>query len=377
MFLGFSFFSNFKKKEETKRKNPKLKEIKCEKLNIWILDIYKIHIEIGSLYNIFNKLDIDQKTSLSYLTTDVIDLDPYRLPYIKFFRLRQIENKKMKQSNLTHLKNFVNHVEKKLGLKNQNKIKKIWVEKENVDHQIEEFIRNKFTDNYDIKMFLLKFFNHHSRKYKLIIEKNKKDIIIEEGIKHLRPNKKILKTLKGYIVNVKGKRINVSKSSIGLILSLSHIRENNIIKHITYFTKHIKQNYEITIKYFKITYPKKVKKELYWINDKPEYSEKIKREDISIFDNLIMNAENYYNMLIEDENRRLRDIGLIPYKRSKSGDYSEKRREIYQKLWGSSNRESDEEEEDEDEEFYESSESETEEIEEKKIEKNEKREKKK
>ena len=67
MFFGFSFFSNFKKKEETKRKNPKLKEIKCEKLNIWILDIYKIHIEIGSLYNIFNKLDIDQKTSLLIL----------------------------------------------------------------------------------------------------------------------------------------------------------------------------------------------------------------------------------------------------------------------------------------------------------------------
>ena len=78
MFFGYNVFGNGENKEN-KRKNPIIDEIKCEKTNIWAQDILKIHIEISSLFNILNKLDLDRKTLLSYLTTEIIDLDPYRL----------------------------------------------------------------------------------------------------------------------------------------------------------------------------------------------------------------------------------------------------------------------------------------------------------
>ena len=317
MFFGYNVFEN-RENKENKRKNPIIEEIKCEKTNIWAQDILKIHIEISSLFNILNKLDLDRKTLLSYLTTEIIDLDPYRLPYTKYFKLRINEPEKFTHNNIINLNKNIIQVENILGLQNQNQKKKIWVEEENVVNNVEDFIRNRFYENLDLKIFLLKHLNHERRKYKLILNKDTKNIIIEQGIKRFKPNKKILKKLKGFIVNVKGVQINLSKSSIGMILKQSHIKENTIIKHITFFTKHLKQNYQITIKYHTIIYPKKLKKKLDWINDKPDLSKKIKRKNISKFDNLIENAENYYNMLIEDENRRLREIGLIPFKRSKS-----------------------------------------------------------
>ena len=68
--------------------------------------------------------------------------------------------------------------------------KKIWVEEENVVNNVEDFIRNRFYENLELKMFLLKHLNHERRKYKLILNKDTKNIIIEQGIKRFKPNKK-------------------------------------------------------------------------------------------------------------------------------------------------------------------------------------------
>ena len=339
MLFGLNLFGTSQKSEKSdvkkiKKKNPILKEIKCENLNIWVEDIIKIPIDIFSLYNIFNKMDINQNEVISYLTPDIIDLDPYRLHYVKFLKLKSIENKAMKQSQILNLNNSIVNVEKKLGLKNTNLKKNVWVEEENVIHNIEDFISNRFYTNIDIKMFLLKFLHHEKRIYKLIIKKDKKNIIIDEGLKHFRINKKILKKIKSFMVNLKGVKINLKKSSIGTILGQSRIKENHVIKDLIFYTKHIKQNYEIMIKYHKIYYPKIIKQKLTWINDENDFSEKIKRKDIYLFNQLIENAENFYNMLIEDENRRMREFGLFVFKRSKSGDYSNKKKDIFQRIWG-------------------------------------------
>ena len=65
MLFGLNLFGTSQKSEKSdvkkiKKKNPILKEIKCENLNIWVEDIIKIPIDIFSLYNIFNKMDLNQ-----------------------------------------------------------------------------------------------------------------------------------------------------------------------------------------------------------------------------------------------------------------------------------------------------------------------------
>ena len=66
-FFSF-FFQNTSKKGENNRKNTKIKEIKCENLNIWIEDITKINIEMFSLLNILNKLDLEKNEIMKYIT---------------------------------------------------------------------------------------------------------------------------------------------------------------------------------------------------------------------------------------------------------------------------------------------------------------------
>ena len=200
-------------------------------------------------------------------------------------------------------------------------IKRIrWVDDEVVNKNIVDFVRNRFYNNSDIKMFLLKYITNEDRKYKLFIN-DKNNIIIDHSIKHFKPNKQIIKRIKGFIINIKGNTIYLNKVTILRILKQSKIKENKIINTITYFTKHLKQNYEILIKYHKEFYPNKLKKKLSWIKNKDEISVKIKNKNISKFEDLIIKAEEYYNMVIEDENRRLREVGLLfPIKRSRSGD---------------------------------------------------------
>ena len=84
----FSFFFSNSSKKEVKRENSKIKDLKIENVNIWIEDITKVTIEISSLLNILNMLDFPRIKLMKYITKDIIDLDPYRLPYIKFLRLK-------------------------------------------------------------------------------------------------------------------------------------------------------------------------------------------------------------------------------------------------------------------------------------------------
>ena len=317
-FFSF-FFQNTPKKVDVKRENPKIKDLKCENLNIWVEDITKIKIEISSLLNIFNKLDLPKSKLMRYITKDIIDLDPYRLPYKRFLRLKLKENPSFKRKNFSRHQKLISNVESKLKIKMPN-IKRIrWVDDEVVSNNIVDFVRNRFYNNSDIKMFLLKYISMDDRKYKLFIQ-NKHNIIIDESINKIKPNKKIIKRKAVLLINVKGNPIYLNKVSVLKILKQSKIKESKILKAIIYYIKHIKQNYEIYIKYHKPFYPKKLKKKLHWIKDKDDLNEKLKRIDINQFETLISNTENYYNMIIEDENRRLKEVGLIPIKRSRSGD---------------------------------------------------------
>ena len=149
--------------------------------------------------------------------------------------------------------------------------------------------------------------------------------------------KKLSKKKKVLLVNVKGKPIYLNKVSVLKILKQSTIKESKIMKALIYYTKHIKQNYEIYIKYHKPFYPKKLKKKLHWIKDKDDTNKKLTQININQFENLISNTENYYNMIIEDENRRLREVGLLfPIKRSRSGDLQSN--EIMRKMWSTTNK---------------------------------------
>ena len=337
MIFGFSIFDDSNSGLSLKsRIHKKLNDLKCENTNIWIQDIFKIKIEVSSILYIFNLIDIDQKTMVNYLTPEIIDLDPYRLHFVKFFRLKSFINEKMNKSIIINLNKFITNTENLIGIKNKYERRKVWTEEENVVHDVKNFICNRFYNNYDIKMFLLNHINEENKNYKLIVNKNQKKLIIEEEIKKFRINKSNLKKLKSFSVNLNGEYIHLKKESIGRILKQSQIKENILIKQIIYFRKLIKKNYEITIKYHKIIYPEKIKKELRWIEDENEYSEKIKRKDIYLFDELIVNAENYYNMIIEDENRRLREFGLIPLKRSKSRDYIQRNNNLFKRFWGGS-----------------------------------------
>ena len=316
----FSFFFSSSSKKEVKRDNPKIKDLKLENVNIWVEDITKITIEISSLLNILNMLDLQLTKLMKYTTLDIIDLDPYRLPYIKFLRLKLKENPQIKKVNISTYQKLISNIEKELKIKNTNIKRSMWVDNEVIDNNVDDFIRNRFYNNSDIKMFLLKYITNEDRKYKLFIN-DKNNIIIDHSIKHFKPNKQIIKRIKGFIINIKGNTIYLNKVTILRILKQSKIKENKIINTITYFTKHLKQNYEILIKYHKEFYPNKLKKKLNWIKNKDEISVKIKNKNISKFEDLIIKAEEYYNMVIEDENRRLREVGLLfPIKRSRSGD---------------------------------------------------------
>ena len=333
-FFSF-FFQSTPKKVDVKRENPKIKDLKCENLNIWVEDITKIKIEISSLLNIFNKLDLPKSKLMRYITKDIIDLDPYRLPYKRFLRLKLKENPSFKRKNFSRHQKLISNVESKLKIKMPN-IKRIrWVDDEVVSNNIVDFVRNRFYNNSDIKMFLLKYISMDDRKYKLFIQ-NKHNIIIDESINKIKPNKKIIKRKAVLLINVKGNPIYLNKVSVLKILKQSKIKESKILKAIIYYIKHIKQNYEIYIKYHKPFYPKKLKKKLHWIKDKDDLNEKLKRIDINQFETLISNTENYYNMIIEDENRRLKEVGLIPIKRSRSGDLQSN--EIMRKMWSYTNK---------------------------------------
>ena len=155
-FFSF-FFQNTPKKVDVKRENPKIKDLKCENLNIWVEDITKIKIEISSLLNIFNKLDLPKSKLMRYITKDIIDLDPYRLPYKRFLRLKLKENPSFKRKNFSRHQKLISNVESKLKIKMPN-IKRIrWVDDEVVSNNIVDFVRNRFYNNSDIKMFLLKY----------------------------------------------------------------------------------------------------------------------------------------------------------------------------------------------------------------------------
>ena len=98
MIFGFSIFDDTNSDLSLKsRIHKKLNDLKCENTNIWIQDIFKIKIEVSSILYIFNLIDIDQKTMVNYLTPEIIDLDPYRLHFVKFFRLKSFINEKMKK----------------------------------------------------------------------------------------------------------------------------------------------------------------------------------------------------------------------------------------------------------------------------------------
>ena len=336
MSLFSFFFQNTSKKGENNRKNTKIKEIKCENLNIWIEDITKINIEMFSLLNILNKLDLERNEIMKYITKDIIDLDPYRLPYIKFLRIRLKENEKIKRKKIDKFQNLILNVESKLNITNNNIKKTKWVNEEKIQKNVNDFIRNRFYNNYDIKMFLLKHINNkEGRKNQLYI--NDRNLVIDQSINQFKPNKKVLKKIKGFIVNIKGNQIYLNKVTILRILKQSKIKENKIIKSIIYFTKHIKQNYQIMVKYHKLFTPNKLKKKLYWIKDKEEFNEKLQKINIAKFDELISNTEDYYNMIIEDENRRLREVGLLfPIKRSRSGDIKDQ--EVLRKFWAKTNK---------------------------------------
>ena len=332
----FSFFFSNSSKKEVKRENSKIKDLKIENVNIWIEDITKVTIEITSLLNILNMLDLPRIKLMKYITKDIIDLDPYRLPYIKFLRMRLKENPQIKKVNILKHQKLISNIESKLNIENTNVKRIMWVDDEIIDHNINAFIRNRFYNNYDIKMFLLKYTQNQDIKYKLFIN-DKNNIIIDQSIRQFKPNKKIIKKIKSFIINVKGNPIYLNKVTILRILKQSKIKENKIIKTITYFTKHIKQNYEILIKYHKVFYPTKLKKKLNWIKNKDEISEKISNTNISKFEDLIIKAEEYYNMIIEDENRRLREVGLsFHLKRSRSGDLQ--LNDIMRKLWAKTNK---------------------------------------
>ena len=332
----FSFFFSNSSKKEVKRENSKIKGLKIENVNIWIEDITKVTIEISSLLNILNMLDFPRIKLMKYITKDIIDLDPYRLPYIKFLRMRLKENPQIKKVNILKHQKLISNIESKLNIENTNVKRIMWVDDEMIDTNINAFIRNRFYNNYDIKMFLLKYTQNQDIKYKLFIN-DKNNIIIDQSIRQFKPNKKTIKKIKSFIINVKGNPIYLNKVTILRILKQSKIKENKVIKTITYFTKHIKQNYEILIKYHKVFYPTKLKKKLNWIKNKDEINEKLRNTNISKFEDLIIKTEEYYNMIIEDENRRLREVGLsFHLKRSRSGDLQ--LNDIMRKLWAKTNK---------------------------------------
>ena len=211
------FFQNTPNKVDVKRKNQKIKDLKCENLNIWVEDITKIKIEIFSLLNILNKLDFTKSKLMTYITKDIIDLDPYRLPYKRFLRLRLKENPPIKRKNFHRFQKLISNVETKLKIKTPN-IKRIrWVENEVVENNVVDFIRNRFYNNSDIKMFLLKYVSMDDRKYKLLI-KDKYNITIDQSINQFKPNKKIIKKKKVLLVNVKGNPIYLNKVTVLKIL---------------------------------------------------------------------------------------------------------------------------------------------------------------
>ena len=262
------------KKVDVKRENPKIRELKCENLNIWVEDITKIKIEIFSLLNILNKLDFKKSKLMTYITKDIIDLDPYRLPYKRFLRLSLKENPPIKRKNFYRHQKLISNVESKLRIKTPNLKRIRWVDNEVVENNIGDFVRNRFYNNPDIKMFLLKYISMDDRKYKLFIKDNY-NIIVDQSINQLKPSKKIIKKKKVLLVNVKGKPIYLNKVTVLKILKLSTIKESKIMKALIYYTKHIKQNYEIYIKYHKPFYPKKLKKKLHWIKDKDDTNKKL------------------------------------------------------------------------------------------------------